>query len=68
MQEDLEKNGVKVLSAGADEVPGVFKDIEQVMRDQADLVTIVARFDPRIVTASPERTQRADTGVVLTCV
>lgn len=41
--------GVKVLSAGADEVPGVYKDIRQVMADQADLVDIVAQFDPRIV-------------------
>jgi len=48
-QKDLEKKGVRVLSAGADEVPGVYKDIEDVMREQADLVQIVARFDPRIV-------------------
>jgi tRNA-splicing ligase RtcB len=48
-QKDLEKKGVTVLSAGADEVPGVYKDIEAVMREQADLVEIVARFDPRIV-------------------
>jgi RNA-splicing ligase RtcB len=48
-QNDLEKKGVRVLSAGADEVPGVYKDIEDVMREQADLVEIVARFDPKIV-------------------
>jgi tRNA-splicing ligase RtcB (3'-phosphate/5'-hydroxy nucleic acid ligase) len=48
-QKDLEKKGVRVLSAGADEVPGVYKDIEEVMQEQADLVAIVARFDPRIV-------------------
>jgi RNA-splicing ligase RtcB len=48
-QKDLEKKGVRVLSAGADEVPGVYKDIAEVMREQADLVEIVARFDPRIV-------------------
>lgn len=49
VQKDLEKKGVRVLSAGADEVPGVYKPIEQVMREQQDLVEIVARFDPRIV-------------------
>ena len=38
-----------MLSAGADEVPGVYKNIEQVMADQADLVEMVARFDPKIV-------------------
>ncbi len=46
---DLEKKGVRVLSAGSDEVPHVYKDIREVMRQQADLVTIVAQFDPRIV-------------------
>lgn len=46
---ELEAKGVRVLSAGADEVPGVYKDIRQVMKEQADLVEIVARFDPKIV-------------------
>jgi tRNA-splicing ligase RtcB len=49
VKNDLEKKGVRVLSAGADEVPGVYKNIEDVMRQQADLVQIVARFDPKIV-------------------
>ncbi|MCA9221489.1 MAG: RtcB family protein, partial [Planctomycetales bacterium] len=49
VQRDLEKRGVHVLSAGADEVPGVYKDIRDVMREQADLVDIVAQFDPKIV-------------------
>ncbi len=42
VQKDLEKKGIKVLSAGSDEVPGVYKNIESVMREQADLVDIVA--------------------------
>ncbi len=49
VKNDLEKKGVRVLSAGADEVPGVYKDIREVMRHQTDLVEIVARFDPKIV-------------------
>jgi tRNA-splicing ligase RtcB len=49
VKNDLEKKGVKVLSAGADEVPYVYKNIEDVMREQQDLVEIVARFDPKIV-------------------
>ncbi len=49
VQKDLEKRGVRVLSAGADEVPGVYKRIEEVMREQQDLVETVARFDPKIV-------------------
>ncbi|WP_437225565.1 RtcB family protein [Planctomicrobium sp. SH661] len=46
---DLKKKGVTVLSAGSDEVPGVYKNIDDVMAAQQDLVEIVARFDPRIV-------------------
>ncbi|MEY3459296.1 MAG: RNA-splicing ligase RtcB, partial [Planctomycetota bacterium] len=49
VQKSLEARGIRVLSAGADEVPGVYKDIEQVMAEQADLVVPIARFDPRIV-------------------
>ena len=49
VRNDLEKKGVRVLSAGADEVPGVYKDIIQVMEYQKNLVDIVARFDPKIV-------------------
>ena len=49
VQKDLAKRGVRVLSAGADEVPGVYKNIEEVMAAQRDLVEIVARFDPKIV-------------------
>ncbi len=46
---NLEKRGITVLSAAADEVPGVYKDINEVMASQADLVEKVARFEPRIV-------------------
>jgi tRNA-splicing ligase RtcB (3'-phosphate/5'-hydroxy nucleic acid ligase) len=52
VRSDLEKKGVRVLSAGADEVPGVYKDIREVMREQQDLVEIIARFDPKIVKMS----------------
>jgi len=49
VQKQLEQRGVRVISAGADEVPGVYKDIEAVMAEQQDLVESIARFDPRIV-------------------
>jgi len=48
-QKNLATRGIRVLSAGADEVPGVYKNIDDVMREQQDLVEIVARFDPKIV-------------------
>lgn len=49
VRKSLAARGIHVLSAGADEVPGVYKDIEQVMAEQADLVEPIGRFDPRIV-------------------
>ncbi len=54
VQKDLENKGVRVLSAGADEVPYVYKNILEVMAAQDDLVEIVARFDPRIVKMSDD--------------
>ncbi len=45
----LETAGVQLLSAGIDEVPGAYKDIHAVMSQQADLVDVIARFDPKIV-------------------
>ncbi|MBX3424383.1 MAG: RtcB family protein [Pirellulales bacterium] len=49
VKKELAERGIEVLSAGSDEVPGVYKDIRRVMAAQADLVEIVAQFDPRIV-------------------
>jgi len=48
-KEVLAKAGVTLLSAGLDEVPMAYKDILSVMKDQADLVETIARFDPKIV-------------------
>jgi tRNA-splicing ligase RtcB len=62
----LEARGIKLLSAGIDENPFAYKDIEQVMAQQADLVEIVGRFDPRIVrmadAGSGPRTDSATAG------
>ncbi|MBI1246481.1 RtcB family protein [bacterium] len=48
-RQELKQKGVHILSAGSDEVPGVYKDIHEVMAAQRDLVDIVGRFDPKIV-------------------
>jgi tRNA-splicing ligase RtcB len=45
----LAERGVKLLSAGLDEVPMAYKDIEEVMAAQSDLVDPIARFQPRLV-------------------
>ena len=48
-QRFLDERGVTLMSAGLDEVPMAYKDIETVMAAQQDLVETVARFDPKIV-------------------
>lgn len=53
VRKQLEAAGVEVLSAGLDEVPGVYKNINEVMAAQKDLVEVIARFDPKIVKMSP---------------
>ncbi len=49
----LAAHNVELLSAGLDEVPMAYKDIEIVMAAQADLVEPIARFDPRLVKMAP---------------
>jgi len=49
----LAERDVTVLSAGLDEVPMAYKDIEEVMVAQSDLVEALARFDPKIVKMAP---------------
>jgi tRNA-splicing ligase RtcB len=48
-QRFLRERRVKLLSAGLDEVPMAYKDIDQVMAAQRDLVEPLARFEPRLV-------------------
>jgi tRNA-splicing ligase RtcB (3'-phosphate/5'-hydroxy nucleic acid ligase) len=50
----LAERDVILLSAGLDEVPGVYKDITKVMAAQADLVEVLGRFDPRLVKMCPK--------------
>jgi tRNA-splicing ligase RtcB (3'-phosphate/5'-hydroxy nucleic acid ligase) len=49
----LKERGVRLISAGLDEVPGVYKDIHQVMAAQTDLVETLGRFDPKLVKMAP---------------
>jgi tRNA-splicing ligase RtcB len=49
----LRDRGVTLMSAGLDEVPMAYKDIDQVMAAQRDLVEPLARFDPRLVKMAP---------------
>ena len=52
-QHFLRERGVTLLSAGLDEVPMAYKDIDEVMAAQSDLVEPLARFEPRLVKMAP---------------
>jgi tRNA-splicing ligase RtcB len=49
----LDQREVTLLSAGLDEIPLAYKDIDVVMAAQKDLLEIVARFEPRLVKMAP---------------
>jgi tRNA-splicing ligase RtcB (3'-phosphate/5'-hydroxy nucleic acid ligase) len=53
LQRVLRDRQVKLLSAGLDEVPMAYKDIDEVMAAQRSLVDTLARFDPRLVKMAP---------------
>ena len=53
VQKYLDERGVTLLSAGLDEVPMVYKNIDEVMAAQEDLVESVARFQPSLVKMAP---------------
>lgn len=56
----LKERGVHLMSAGLDESPHAYKDIEEVMAAQADLVTPLARFMPRVVRMAPDGERAED--------
>lgn len=49
----LKERGVTLMEAGLDEVPMVYKNIDEVMAAQSDLVEALARFHPRLVKMAP---------------
>jgi tRNA-splicing ligase RtcB len=53
VRKQLTASGITLLSAGLDEAPMVYKDIEEVMNAQDDLVERLARFQPSLVKMAP---------------
>jgi tRNA-splicing ligase RtcB len=56
----LRARNVTLISAGLDEAPMVYKDIEKVMAAQQDLVEILGRFEPRLVKMAPSGERAED--------
>ena len=54
----LSEQDITVVSAGMDENPFAYKDINEVMASQTDLVEVVAKFQPRIVKMAPVGEQK----------
>ncbi len=54
LRRELEELGVEVISAGLDESPHAYKDIDAVMAAQHDLVRPIAKFMPRLVKMAPD--------------
>jgi tRNA-splicing ligase RtcB len=52
-RKSLAEHGVELISAGLDEVPGVYKDIHTIMAAQNDLVEVFGQFEPKLVKMSP---------------
>lgn len=54
MKKYLAQQNVTLLSAGLDETPHAYKDIEAVMEAQSELVRRIAKFSPRLVRMAPD--------------
>ncbi len=50
----LQERGVKLMGGGLDEAPQAYKNIEEVIAAQGDLVEIIGKFLPRIVRMADE--------------
>lgn len=49
MRAELNKHGVELMGGGVDEAPFVYKNIEEVMQAQNELVNILGVFSPKLV-------------------
>ncbi|MEO7297750.1 MAG: RtcB family protein [Verrucomicrobiota bacterium] len=56
----LRERGVTLISAGLDEVPMAYKNIEEVMAAQSDLVETIGQFDPKLVKMAPHGERAED--------
>ncbi len=59
LQDIMKKKQITLISAGLDEIPMAYKDIEDVMSQQKGLVEIVAKFEPKLVKMAPPDRKRS---------
>ncbi|SDD24415.1 RtcB family protein [Niabella drilacis] len=58
LKKELSKHGVKLISAGLDEAPFAYKDIEVVMKSQQTLVDVIGKFTPKIVKMAGDKIKK----------
>lgn len=58
LKEVLRHHGVTLLGGGLDEAPFAYKDIEEVMKSQKQLVETLGKFTPRIVKMSGDEPKK----------
>jgi len=49
MNKILNEHGIELIGGDLDEAPMVYKDINEVISAQTDLVKVLAKFTPKIV-------------------
>ncbi|MDP4258415.1 MAG: RtcB family protein [Bacteroidota bacterium] len=62
LRDTLQRHGVKLIGGGLDEAPQAYKDIEDVMSSQGQLVDVVGRFIPKIVRMDGTQPKRRHVG------
>lgn len=49
LRKTLSREGVTLIGGGVDEAPGAYKNLEEVMASQTELVEVIGSFTPKIV-------------------
>lgn len=60
MKKRLSAQGIQLIGGDVDESPMAYKNIEQVMAAQTDLVDVLAKFSPQIVRMAEGREPSED--------
>ena len=60
VKNQLREAGVRLLSGGQDEWPGVYRDIDQVVHGHGSLIRIVGSFQPKLVAMNPHNEPAED--------
>ena len=60
VKNELKEAGVRLLSGGQDEWPGVYREVGDVVRSHGSLIQVVGSFQPRLVAMNPHNDPAED--------